>query len=435
MNIKISNGWIITPVEEDFELKQQNLFIIDGKVTFSPQDNTINREIDVEGRIILPGLVNAHHHIYSTLSKGIPCQVPFNDFLGNLKQLWWTLDSSLNKDDMILSTVLAMQDSIKHGVTTVFDHHISGEFVEGSLETMARVFQAYNICGSLAFEISDRNGKDFFERSLQENINFAEKNPVEDVKGMIGLHASFTLSLKSLQRISETTSNVPIHVHVAEDVYDAIHCRKHYNMGLIERFDSFDLLRDNSLLIHCSNLSEHDVEILKNRNIFVVQAVDSNLNNALNVGKIGTFISPGIKTTTGTDGMTSSILKAQKNSFLLHKFLQKDPDTGFSEMNALILNGYRLKEAYGFPLGIKDGEISDLAVIDYIPQSQFDKNTFLGHYIYGITEARVKYVIKFGQILLDDFKLTINPYQEYTDRAEEITSALFKRFLKNKGKY
>lgn len=435
MNIKIKNGWLIIPTAQDFEIRQGDLFIIDGKISLADNKAVIAREIDAGNRIILPAMVNAHHHIYSTLSRGIPCQVPFHDFLGNLKQLWWTLDRSLNKEDIILSTALAMQDSLKHGVTTIFDHHISGEFITGSLETMARVFQAYNVCGSLAFEISDRNGTEFFQQSLQENIAFTEKNPVADVKGMIGLHASFTLSPESLQVISRSTGNIPIHVHVAEDIYDVIHCQKHYNMGLIERFDSHDLLRDNSLLIHCSNLSEKEVDILRNRNIFVVQAVDSNLNNALNVGDISSFINHGIKTTIGTDGMTSSILKAQKNSFLLHKYLQKSPDTGFNEMKALILNGYKLKEACGFPLGIREGEIADLAVLDYIPRTRFDESTFLGHYIYGITESRVKYVIKFGQILLDDFRLTINPYQEYLERAEEISAALFRRFTRNKGKY
>ncbi len=434
MNIEIKNGYVVIPKVDSIEVEKKNIYIQDGKIFYQKPFKKTDRVINIENKIIFPGLTNAHHHIYSTLSKGVPCEVPFGDFIGNLKNLWWTLDHSLNKEDMILSTAIAMKDSISQGVTTVFDHHISG-YTENSLSDMADVFDAYGISGTLAFELSDRNGKEFFKKSLQENIRFAKSQKGKSVQGMIGLHASFTLSDESLKIISETTENFPVHVHVAEGEIDGIQCQEKYGKGLIERFDDFGLVRDNSLYIHCSNLTKKDLEILKNRKIFIAQAVDSNMNNGLNIGNISKFISEGIKTTVGTDGMHSSPLKAMKNSMIFTKYLNKNCDLGYGEMNSLFLNNFKLKQAFGLPLGIEEGQVADLAIFDYQPATPFNSDQFLGHFIFGITESRCQYVIKNDEILLDNYQLTKDLYKDLFERSEEISKAMFNRFEKNKGKY
>lgn len=434
MNIEIKNGYVVIPKVDSIEVEKKNIYIQDGKIFYQKPFKKTDRVINIENKIIFPGLTNAHHHIYSTLSKGVPCEVPFGDFMGNLKNLWWTLDHSLNKEDMILSTAIAMKDSISQGVTTVFDHHISG-YTENSLSDMADVFDAYGISGTLAFELSDRNGKEFFKKSLQENIRFAKSQKGKSVQGMIGLHASFTLSDESLKIISETTENFPVHVHVAEGEIDGIQCQEKYGKGLIERFDDFGLVRDNSLYIHCSNLTKKDLEILKNRKIFIAQAVDSNMNNGLNIGNISKFISEGIKTTVGTDGMHSSPFKAMKNSMIFTKYLNKNCDLGYGEMNSLFLNNFKLKQAFGLPLGIEEGQAADLAIFDYQPATPFNSDQFLGHFIFGITESRCQYVIKNDEILLDNYQLTKDLYKDLFERSEEISKAMFNRFEKNKGKY
>ena len=215
MNLEIRGAYIVTPQDDGTKVEKKTLFIQDGKIHFNKPFNEPDRIIDATNKIIFPGLTNAHHHIYSTLSKGVPCDVPFKDFMGNLKNLWWTLDHSLNKEDMVLSTAIAMKDAISQGVTTVFDHHISG-YTENALSDMADVFDAYGVSGTLAFEISDRNGEEFFQKSLDENVRFAKAQKGKSVQGMIGLHASFTLSDKSLQKIADASEDFPVHVHVAE---------------------------------------------------------------------------------------------------------------------------------------------------------------------------------------------------------------------------
>jgi len=432
MNIEIRNGYLITPQEDTITVEKRDLFIENGIVKFSKTFSVADKIIEANNRVVFPGLVNAHHHFYSCLSKGIPAEVPFRDFTGTLQKLWWKLDRALNETDVKLSTVLSLHDCIRNGVTTVFDHHISASFIENSLDTMKNVFADYDLNGVLSFEISNRNGEEIFRKSLEENIRFCQENEKnENCKGMIGMHASFTLDNENLRQIAEETGNFPIHLHVAEGEIDEISCLEKYGKTIVERLLEFGLLRRNSLLIHGSNLSDKEVELLKNKQIYLVQAIDSNLNNALKVADISRLINENIKTTVGTDGMHSNTMKAWKNSFLFTKYQNQNPDIGFPEMQALFLNSYRLKKDFGFPLGILENDPADLAIFDYQPATPFDTNTFLGHFIYGITETPARWVLKKDKILLDDFQLKTNEkYEELIDKRVEISQKLFARFEK-----
>lgn len=439
MKVRIKGGYIVIPENSKFNVSQQDIFIIEGKVHYK-WDGKTDRTISIDGKVIMPAFTNAHHHIYSTLSKGIPARLPFKDFEHILKNLWWTLDKTLVKEHVQLSTILTARDSLLNGVTTIFDHHISCGFIEHSLSEMAMILSDHGISGSVCFEISDRNGGEIFERSLEENLRFEEEAKDKDIKGMIGLHAAFTLSDKSLKKISNSIGDKPVHIHVAEGAIDEEQSNKLYNMTVIERLNSFELLNKNSFLVHCSNLNEKELDIISGKDLYIVQAVDSNMNNALNIGRTSGFINKKIPVLAGTDGMTSNMLKSLKNTFLVLKYLNQNPDTGFAEMNSLLHNSYGLKKSLGFSIGVYENEPADLVILDYEPATNFSNNTFLAHFIYGITESRVQYVIKNNEILVDNFSL--NPQKETQDKYNrflkdrlKISGDLFKKFEKNKGSY
>jgi cytosine/adenosine deaminase-related metal-dependent hydrolase len=429
MNILIRGANLFDP--DRFRIKERDIYLENGLVRYDSPMDRVDHIFDAHGQIALPALTIGHHHIYSALSKGVPCDVPFGNFLGNLKNLWWTLDRSLETKDMMLSTVLTAQQCLQNGVTTIFDHHVSAQ-VNGVLSKMAAIFKEYCLAGSIAFELSDRNGQDFFARSLAENINFAESGKYESVKGMIGMHASFTLSDESLQTIADKTGDHPIHIHIAEAEIDVLETKKRYGCTPVQRLDRFGLLRPNSILVHCSNLEENDIKILKNRDIYIVQAVDSNMKNGLNVGNIHKFINAGIKTTVGTDGMHSNALKAMKNSMLMTNYLNQSPDLGYAEMEALLKNNYRLKETFGLPLGIREGEPADIAIFDYEAATPLNDDTFLAHFIFAITESRCRFLFKQDKILLEDYHITIDPYPELKKEAAEISKKLFEKFKQAK---
>ncbi len=433
MNILLRNGRVVTPIDGKFVVEEKDLYICNGKISKLPAP-VWDRVLDVKGRVIMPGLVNAHHHIYSTLSKGIPVKGPLNDFVGTLEKLWWKLDRVLEQDDIVASTIITLRECIKAGVTTVFDHHISVPFIEGSLDSMAKEFERYQINGVLCFETSDRNGKEIFNRSLKENVDFYKKHlNSKNIKGTIGLHASFTLDEESLPIIKEQIGDAPIHIHVAEDLSDVTETMKMSGgLPVIERLDKYNLLNKNSLIVHGNNLTDEELALIKKSEAFVIHNPDSNMNNTLKIKNISETLSAGIPLTVGTDGMTSNMLKSYKNSFLLNRYLHQNPDTGYGEIYEVIQNAFKLKTTYGFDLGVLEGDDADVVVFDYQPSTPFNENTFLGHFVFGITESRPQWVLKGEYVLMDQFTVTVPEPSDLYEKQIPKTEQLFKRFLEQK---
>ena len=285
-----------------------------------------------------------------------------------------------------------------------------------------------------------RNGQDYFQRTVAENARFAKEAASKPMlKGLTGMHALLTLPDTALDYLAKKT-DAPIHCHVAEGGVDQEYSWRNYGKPIVERLNDFGLLRDDSLIIHASNLTPAELELLATKKIFIGQAIDSNMNNGLNAAKLNELVDAGLRITAGTDGMHSSCLKAQKNSAIVSKFQSRNADLGFPEMISMFASAYEIKKNYGFPLGVIEGQKADLSITDYVPMTAFDANSFFGHYFFGITEARVQHVIKEGKILLDNFNVNPEldkPFADLLDNQIAISDKMFARFteLQKKSTY
>ena len=176
--------------------------------------------VDANGGLIMPGFINTHHHIYSALSRGLALNgYDPHGFLDILEGLWWRLDKGMNLDDTRASAIATYISCIENGVTTIFDHHASYGQTTGSLKVIAEEAVRFGVRSCLCYETSDRNGREEMEKAVAENIvfaGFAAHDP-DRLAGMIGLHASFTLSDESMRFIIDSNkAGAGYHVHVAE---------------------------------------------------------------------------------------------------------------------------------------------------------------------------------------------------------------------------
>jgi len=216
-------------------------------------------------------MINAHHHLYSALAVGMPLpkKNPTN-FSEILQEVWWKMDLALDHDSTQASFEAGLLDSLKAGTTTIIDHHCSPSYIEGSLSLLAETGEKLGLNTSVAFEISDRNGQEIFEASLQENLDAVRKfSDTPNVHPMIGLHASFTLSDNSLKKIRESVSSLNswgIHIHVSEDKADEVDAVNKGFGSVLERLQVFDLINENGLIIHGLHIKETDVELLHKHN-------------------------------------------------------------------------------------------------------------------------------------------------------------------------
>ena len=141
------------------------------------------RTIDLDGRVLMPGLVCSHDHFYSGLSRGIIARIAASpDFVSTLANLWWRLDRAIDKEVLQASGTVCALEAVKAGCTAVFDHHASPSFIEGSLSTLKECFENVGLRGVLCYETTDRNGAHGMEQGIRENRSFA-RSVEEEKKG------------------------------------------------------------------------------------------------------------------------------------------------------------------------------------------------------------------------------------------------------------
>jgi cytosine/adenosine deaminase-related metal-dependent hydrolase len=181
---------------------------------------TIASVLDELPSSVTPGLVCGHHHLYSTLARGMPAPPgPTRNFTEILDQVWWRLDTALDLEMVRWSAMLGALEALERGTTANVDHHASPNAIEGSLDVIAEACAEVGVRVSCCYEVTDRHGPDGARLGLAENERFLRAGG----RGYVGAHACLTLSDATLEAVAGLAHDlgVGVHVHVAEDRTDA----------------------------------------------------------------------------------------------------------------------------------------------------------------------------------------------------------------------
>lgn len=388
--------------------------------------------IDAKGQVIMPAFINTHHHIYSAFARGISINNynPSN-FLEVLDGMWYNIDNHMNLKDTSLSAKATLISCIENGVTTVFDHHASYGQTKGSLMEIAKVAQDYGIRSCLCYEVSDRHGTQKMEEAVQENVDFIEyaKTDQSDmIKGMMGLHASFTLSDESLKyAVSKLPKDVGFHVHVSEGYADVEDSLEKYGMRPVQRLEKLGVLGPKTLAIHCIHIDDNEMNILKATDTMVVHNPESNMGNAVGCPDTLGIYAKGITYGLGTDGYTSDMCESYKVANILHKHNKKNPNVAWVEIPTMLFeNNVKIANRYfKTPLGmIKEGYAADIIIVDYDALTPMNADNLNSHILFGVNGNCVTSTICNGKVLMQDRKLIgINKrevLQECVVQAEDL---------------
>ena len=418
-----------------------SILLEEGKISrISESDDLIDHEgetLDLSGKIVMPGLINGHHHFYSTLVKGLTKADPAKDFSEVLKNLWWRLDKKLQKEDIYYSALLSIFEAIKHGTTTIIDHHASPGCVIGSLNTIARAAAEGGIRASLCFEVSDRDGEKVTSDGIKENISWLKNiNQAQSpfLKGLFGMHASFTLSDKSLQRIAEASHELACgyHLHVAEALADQEHSIRNFNKRVVERLAQFDLLNNKTIAAHCVHINERERKLLADYGVAVVHNPQSNLNNAVGIANVLKMVNKGLIVGLGTDAMTNNMLEELRIALWAQHWKQENPSVGFGEIvSALVYNNPLIVNRYwDNQLGmIREGYLADIIAFDYYPHTPLTADNWMGHLVFGISQSSVDTTIVNGRVLYWNKQLFLDlDEEEISTKSQETARKLWQRF-------
>jgi putative selenium metabolism protein SsnA len=404
---------------ETLQLKSCDIVVSSGKVEFYPagtyKGNT-TETINCKGKFVTHSFVVGHHHAYSALARGMgaPKKSPEN-FYEILKYVWWTLDKCLTPEMVEYSGLVTAMACAKAGASFVIDHHASPSAVNGSLEILAKAFERVGLSHLLCYEISDRDGEAIARQGLEETDTYLKNH-----QGLVGLHASFTLSDKTLRVAANLMQkhSSGVHIHVAEDKYDQQHCLDAYGKSVVERLNDFGYLNSGkSILVHCLHLTDYERNLIGQSPCWVAQNSDSNLNN-----NVGYFSSKnmGDNIMLGTDGMHSDMLQSMKSAYFVgQNFDPMSPAQAYKRLR----NAHRYIAQNGFR---GDGP-DNLVVLDYDSPTPVTPENLAGHFVYGINQTHVEHLISNGKLILKNRKVVTVDEESILKESQVLALALWKR--------
>jgi putative selenium metabolism protein SsnA len=440
----IKNGTIVTLENENRVLANHAVLIENGCIkAILPQESTQNvkaQVIDAGGKVVMPGFINCHMHFYSTLARGLTGVEPSVSFPEKLRNLWWRLDRVLSPEDCYYSTLAAGLEAIRHGTTTVIDHHSSPGAVAGSLGRIADAIRALGLRACLCYEVSDRDGRSIAREGIQENLRFLEEcRQANDnqLKALFGLHASFTLQESTLRRCAQYAEKYEagFHIHCAEDKVDQVISQKRFGRRVVPRLAGHGILGPRTICAHAVHLQDREWDILAKTQTAVVHNPQSNSNNGVGVMDLLKATQKGALVGLGTDAMTLNMLEELRGVIWTQRLFHKNPSVAFGEaVDLLMKNNQKICNRYFERVGqIREGWMADLICIDYFPPTPMDKENFPGHMVSGLSQAPVDTTIVGGKVLMKNKKVLVLDEEKVSRDSQQSSHELWRRFRSRSG--
>lgn len=389
--------------------------------------------VDLSGRYLLPGMINAHTHLYSSLARGMdaPTRSPKN-FLEILKKVWWKLDEALDDEAIYYSALVGSIEALKFGTTTLVDHHSSPNSISGSLDLIKESMNVVGLRGVLCYETTDRGGKSRRDDGLRENERFADANRTNpDFRASIGAHASFTLNDDSIEEIGKLSrsSGCGVHIHVAEDRADVDDARKKRRSGIVARLKKHGLLSRKSILAHGVHLSRNEVNVIGKSGAWLVHNPRSNMNNTVGYAPLDWLPR---STALGTDGFPADMFdEARLGFFNNQESSHRVPMFRFPEM---LQAGQRLvSSVFNREFGsFKPGAVADFIVLDYNPPTPLNANNLASHFLFGMNSGTVVHSMVRGEWRMWNREVVGMDEEEIFSRASKVAERLWKRIEKKR---
>lgn len=391
--------------------------------------------VDARGGLIMPGLINLHHHAYYTLARGLrPRPGAGKGLPALLEGRWWRLDRAMNLEDVYHGAAAAFLECVRSGVTTVFDHHASYGAVTGSLSEISRAADVLGLRACLCYEVSDREGESKCRAAIQENVDFireASRRGDGMRCGMMGMHAGFTLSDRTLEACMEALpATSGCHIHVAECLEDTTHSLQTYGKSVVRRLRERGVLGRKTLAAHCIHLNWEDVQILRETDTAVIHCPRSNMCNAAGAADVTEYSRARVGLGLGTDGEAADMLGELAAASALCRHSSQNPDAGFEELPRALFtsNAAFANRFFETPLGVlKPGAAGDVIVLDYRPPTPLTAENLDLHLLAAAGTARVSTTAAAGKLLMEYGVLLCADEEKLLDGARKQAADLWRR--------
>jgi putative selenium metabolism protein SsnA len=446
---RIIGGTILTFDEERPVVSPGALVVKEHEIIAIDTPESINsrfpeaEEIQAQGCVIIPGLIDGHQHLYRSLGMGMPKNDLPADFVQLQEATWWRMEKLLDAEDISAAARLGALEALKRGTTTVFDQHCSPGAVEGSLSRIAEATSELGLRACLSYEVSDRGGKAGAKAGMEENERFirqwrSENNPF--VRALIGLQSSFSVNNQTMEKARNLCEKylIGFHVRVAEDNFDLQDSLLKYEERVVQRLHDMGILGEWTVAAHGVFVDEHEMDILHNTQTFLAHCPRSNMFNAVGTANVPEMFKRGVLVGLGTTGFGYSLLDEMAVLPMLHRGFRKMREA-FSLRDAVDLlfrnNPVIVQRIFGIPVGkLMPGSAADLVMLRYDPPVPLRKESLEEQLLFSIcSHPQVDSVMVHGRWMVQNGQLLTGDEQEIRRVARQRAGALWERFKKESG--
>ncbi len=283
------------------------------------------------GKVLLPGFVNTHVHMYGVLAHGIATAEAPSGFWSFLDDFWWPkVENVLDHPMITAATDLVCHDMVKSGTTTFHDILEAPNSPPGVLLVEKSIVDRYRLRAILSFEATERMGPDAGKAGLDENVAFIEacrSDPGSIVSGAMCFHTAFTCHESFIRRAFELAGvhDVFCHAHCNEGIHEGLWCEEHFGCRTLEFYDRLGVAGPAFLASQCVQLSPKEIDIIADRGVRVSHMPLANCEVGGGIAPVPEMLDLGVVMGLGSDGYINDMFEVMRGAFLLHKARTLDP--------------------------------------------------------------------------------------------------------------
>ncbi len=414
VDLIVQNGTVVTMDARRRIIENGAIAVVKSEIVAVGTSAEIARKysskqlINAQGKVVIPGLVNAHTHIPMTLFRGISDDLDLQDWL--TKYIFPAEAKNVDEAFVRAGTRLGLAEMIRGGTTTFCDMY----YFEDAIADETFKAGVRGVLGETLIDFPSPDNKTFAD-ALIYTEKFVKKwqgNPL--ITAAIAPHAPYTVSeehLKQTRALSDRL-NAPLLIHLAEADSETEFIQKNQKgMRPIEYVEKIGFLSDKTIAAHVIQANEAELEILKKRGVGIAHNPQSNMKLASGVAPVPMMLAKDLRLGLGTDGAASnndlSLWEEMDTAAKLHKLFWKDPKVVSAEQafTMATVGGARalhLEDKIG---SLEAGKLADIVIVDFDGLHQTPMYKVYSHLVYATKAGDVRHVIINGKIIMRDRNL------------------------------
>jgi cytosine/adenosine deaminase-related metal-dependent hydrolase len=438
----VKHGLVVTLDKDDRIFRDGTVVIEGNKIVAVGPGSTIPdkpgaKVIDASGKIVMPGMVSCHNHLYSAVVRSIPYsgfESPDFSFVSWMDRFWLPLlEDRVDQSIMYAGTRANVADHIRSGITTTTDTAEGSYALPGALEAVDKACLETGIRAVLSFETTGRISEENAAMGLAENVNHIKRcrsRSDDRISGRIGVHTTYTCSTELLQEVKKTADELGAGymMHHLDDRWHHFDTCRRFGKRPTRYLEDIGFLSPNLILFHCSYIDQwQDPQIFKKYDVKVAHNAESNAIFSFWPDMLH-LMREGVTVGLGTDGQTFNYFEVMRTAQMIHRIKYENPELMKDDqvIRMATTEAARVLQMEDQIGSLEVGKKADMLLLnDRSTVPLFEVNVV--NYIVGTCErADVDTVLVDGEVILQDGNFIKFDEKEVQAKSKEEAVRLWK---------